>query len=41
MDFASSTRAAKTGLGRRDGCKVICGAPMTSQGYGRLGDFLI
>ena len=33
MDFASSTRAAKTGLGGNGLCKVICGAPMILQGY--------
>ena len=32
MDFASSTRAAENRS--RDCCKFICGAPMTSQGYG-------
>ena len=29
MDFFSSTRAAE-----KDCCKVICGAPTTSQDYG-------
>ena len=35
MDFASSTRAAedRTRL-LQDCCKVICGAPRISQGYG-------
>ena len=33
MDFASSTRAAESGLGGKDCCKVICGAQTTSQCY--------
>ena len=36
MDFASSTRAAENRMDKveMDCCKVICGAPMTFQGYG-------
>ena len=37
MDFVSSTRENEDRTSWRgivDCCKVICGAPMTSQGYG-------